>query len=116
MRSKRSLEGEILIDHRASPGLSPEDASWMGVQPGLVAKGQLFEAPIITCSHCQAMVVPNTARTRDRAWCSKCDKYICDDCAALMHRTLECRDRRRLLDQVQEDIERGVSPLLMTKL
>ena len=114
--SKRSLEGEIFIDHRASPGLSPEDALWMGVDPKLVAKGQVFEAPIITCSHCQAMVVINPDRQRGRERCAKCDKYICDECYAAMHITLECRNFDRRLDEVREEIERGTSPLLLTRL
>ena len=115
--SKRSLEGEILIDHRASPGLPPEFAVEVGLDPGLVAKGQAVEAPLFTCAHCQACVIVNPDRSRERACCQKCGgKYICDECAARMHLTLECRSFERRLDQVKEEIERGTSPLLLTKL
>jgi len=69
MFSKRSLEGELIIDHRAEDGV-----------PGLP---RLFEAPIATCSHCQAGVVMNPLRTRARAWCHTCDRYICDRCDAI---------------------------------
>ncbi len=113
--SKRSLEGEILIDHRASPGLGAEDATWMGVAPKAVAKGQVFEAPIISCAHCMAMVVVNPDRQRAREQCQKCDKYVCDECYGEMHITLECRSVERRLDQVKEEVERGVSPLLLTR-
>lgn len=115
--SKRSLEGEILIDHRASPGLPPEFAVWMGVDPKLVAKGQVFEAPIFTCAHCQAGVIINPDRSRPREVCLKCGgKYICDECAAVMHHTLRCHSFARRLDQVREELEHGTSPLLLTKL
>jgi hypothetical protein len=114
--SKRSLEGEILIDHRASPGLGPEMAAWMGVDAGLVAGGQVLEAPVIACAHCQAIVIVNPDRQRERGWCSRCDKYLCDECVGLMRVTLECRSFARRLDRVQEETERGVSPLLLTRL
>ena len=68
MFSKRSLEGELIIDHRAGDGV-----------PGLP---RLFEAPTITCSHCQAVVIVNPDRQRPRAFCSQCDRYICDSCEA----------------------------------
>jgi hypothetical protein len=113
--SKRSLEGELLIDHSASPGLSPEDAAFMGVDPRLVAKGQVAEMPTITCGHCQYAVLLNPDRTRERGWCSKCDHYLCDECAALLHLTLECRTMTRQIDEAIEHIERfgTTSPLFM---
>lgn len=81
MFSKRSLEGELIIDHRVGDGV-----------PGLP---RLFERAIATCSHCQAGVVMNPQRTRSRAWCHTCDRYICDTCEALraapgyIHRSFE---------------------------
>lgn len=114
--SKKSLEGEILIDHRASPGLDAEMALEMGVDPAVVAKGQLFEAPTITCAHCQAMVIVNPNRSRERAWCSKCDKYICDECQIRMHLTLRCDSRERKLDNLKEEVAQGLHPLFLTKL
>lgn len=115
--SKRSLEGEILIDHRASPGLPAEFAVEMGVDPALLAAGQVLEAPIFNCSHCQCAVIINPDRSRERAVCLKCGgKYICDECAAVMHLTLECRNRERRFDQVREDVEHGVPLSLLTTL
>jgi hypothetical protein len=74
--TRRSLEGEVVVDHRESPGL-PELAERTGRPLG---KGQIFKAPIATCSHCQRGVILNPLRTRDRYVCHKCDKYICDSC------------------------------------
>jgi len=53
--------GNLLIDHRAYDG-------------------SVFEADTSTCSHCQRVVVLRADRTRARAYCAKCDHYICDGC------------------------------------
>lgn len=71
MFSKRTLEGELLIDHRAGDGTIA------------VPAGRRFEAPTITCSHCQAIVIVNPDRQRPRAYCRECDRYICDKCEAV---------------------------------
>lgn len=39
---------------------------------------QSRELPCMTCCHCNAVVVLNPDRKRDRHWCRKCDKYVCD--------------------------------------
>ena len=84
MRSKRSREGEIVIDHRASPGLTPAQVA--GFAPA-VAKGELYESAVVVCGHCDAAVILEPKRTRDRGWCPKCDRYTCDDCEALRAKT-----------------------------
>lgn len=114
-RSKRSLEGEILIDHRASPGLPPEVAEWADLPPEAVQGGHVFESPIITCGHCQDTVVLRPDRTRERGWCPHCDHYICDACTAHLHLTLRCRPIQQQLDEVYEAIERGNGTLLLLK-
>ena len=74
--------GYVLVDHRASPGLTPEQAKLNGYDPELTKEGKLFEADIMTCAHCRAMVVKNPDRIRARASCLRCgDKFICDKCA-----------------------------------
>jgi hypothetical protein len=109
--SKRSREGEILIDHRSSPGLMPEQVR--GDVPA-VAGGQVYESAVYTCSHCQATVIINPQRTRERGYCQKCDRYVCDECEAIRVKTFECRSVERQLDEIQNAIERfGVSPLLI---
>ena len=69
-----------MVDHRASPGLSAQEAVSLGYHPAQVAEGQLFEAKTNHCSHCGTVVIMNPARTRDRAFCVYCNKYICDNC------------------------------------
>jgi hypothetical protein len=68
-------EGYLMIDHRASPGI-PGDP--------LMGEGKLFETKTNHCSHCGTVVIFNPFRTRDRAYCSNCDKYICDNCGLEM--------------------------------
>ncbi len=101
-RSKRSLEGEILIDHRSGPGLPEEVARFIGVDPKYVRAGTTYESATNTCAHCQATVVINPERTRERGWCPKCDKYLCDECTFRLARTLECRNIERVFDALDD--------------
>jgi len=101
--SKRSLEGEILIDHRASPGLTPEQMA--GFDSPIVAGGDIYESPLITCGHCRTAVVLNPQRTRDRGYCQKCDHYLCDECEYVRVLTFECAEYERRLEKFQREIE-----------
>lgn len=84
MRTQARKEGYLLIDHSASPGLSPEDLLKAGLNPGLaVGEGQMLETATLTCAHCNGTVVKNPKRSRPRGHCSKCDSFVCDGCAAL---------------------------------
>ena len=40
----------------------------------------MVEAATLTCSHCQTILIVNPLRTRERAYCSSCDHYLCDAC------------------------------------
>ena len=100
--SKRSLEGEFMIDHRASPGLTSEQLA--GFDAPAVHGGDIYESAMVTCSHCRAGIVLNPQRTRERGYCPKCDKYLCDGCTFLYTRTSECRDFERQLEQFNRDI------------
>lgn len=102
MSSLKRKEGWLMLDHRNSPGL-PEDIAH-ATQPDLpVSFGRgLFECPTVTCSHCEAMVVLNPLRNRERAYCAKCDSYICDHCAARRQAGAECKPFKQLVDEVQE--------------
>ena len=89
---KKSLSdgsGYFEIDHRDSPGLSPEDVQNL---PGAVAVGggQRLERDIQQCSHCQRGVLLNPGRVRARAHCPKCYHYICDECDAIRLATGQC--------------------------
>ena len=89
--TKRSLEGYYLIDDRASGGA-------------------LQEYPIVTCAHCHSQIVLNPGRTRDRAECPQCDKYICDGCAFLADKQIgKCLNFQRHLDDVQRNAFRELS-------
>jgi hypothetical protein len=92
--SKRKFEGCLIIDHRESPGLTPEQVQGRGP---VVGKGQLFESATSTCVHCQAIVILNPLRTRPRHYCAKCDDFICDACAAF-----PCVPFAKVMDAVQE--------------
>jgi hypothetical protein len=83
--SKRSLEGEIFVDHRASPGLSAAEATALGYDPSQVCEGAQFTARTLHCVHCGGGWVENPARERPRHSCHKCNAYVCDTCAAMMN-------------------------------
>lgn len=100
MSSQRRYEGYLLIDHRNSPGLTDEQVAAAGLPPG--AGQGVFEAPTLTCSHCQTIVVLNPGRRRERAYCPSCDRYLCDACGALYALKRECRNIFKRLDEVQE--------------
>jgi len=113
MTSKRSHEGYLLLDNRAGPGVSDEFSQKAGLPPG--AGKNLFECATITCSHCQQVLIVNPLRNRERAYCPKCDHYICDRCGAL--RALnggQCKTFRQIIEETQEQAVRaeqaGVSP------
>lgn len=82
MRTQRSREGYFLIDHRASPGITLEDAKRLGLTGPIVGEGQVLEAPTFTCAHCQGIVIMNPDRKRERAHCRKCNARVCDLCGA----------------------------------
>jgi len=82
--SPRQLhEGYLMLDHRASPGLTPEESVSLGY--GVSASGEkLYEAKTNHCSHCGTVVIMNPQRTRERSFCQACSKYICDNCGVSM--------------------------------
>lgn len=98
MKSKRNHEGYLLLDHRFTPGISDKQA--IGLPPG--AGQGIFEASTQTCSHCQKITVMNLNRQRERAYCRKCDHYICDPCGGALAATGKCRPYKQLLDELQE--------------
>lgn len=109
MKSKRSHEGYLLMNHKDSPGLSEaflqKEASKSGTPPLPMGAGRgLFEAPTITCSHCQKVVVINPLRNRDRAYCAKCDHYLCDDPCGLDYKVSggACRSYKQLTEMLYE--------------
>jgi len=90
MKSLKSKEGYLLIDDRLSGG-------------------RLNEFPTATCGHCHRVILLNPGRVRAREVCRGCNNYICDECAALKAKTLECRTMDRVIDQVLTAAEKGQS-------
>lgn len=99
--SRKSFEGEISVDHTASPGFTPEQARKLGYLPYTVAEGKLFEAPTMGCNHCGTVVIMNPDRHREREYCMQCNMYVCDNCglerktSGYTHRTY-----RQKLDEI----------------
>lgn len=100
MSSLKQHAGYLVVDHRDSPGLSPADVAHV---PGAeaVGKGEMFEADVLTCSHCQRGIVLNPARVRERGYCGKCDHYVCDQCETIRVKTGECMPIAKVVDQAR---------------
>lgn len=76
--------GEIIVDHRASPGLPEDVARWAGYDPRFCKEGKIYKQETLHCSHCDGHGIKNIFRTRERHYCAKCaGHYICDACAFL---------------------------------
>lgn len=99
MHSKRNHEGYFLMDHRNSPGVPDEIVVAQGLDP--CAGKRVFESATFTCSHCEAVIVKNPNRSRERAWCKKCDHYICDGCGAELHKTGICYPFKAMVEDLR---------------
>jgi hypothetical protein len=87
--SKRSHEGYLMIDHRA-------------------CGGKLQEVATITCSHCSVVMIKNPLRERERAYCPKCDHYICDNCKAVsVMQGGACKTVKQAFDETAEALARA---------
>lgn len=105
MPSLKQHAGYLIIDHSDSPGVTVADVAHV---PGAVAvaAGHMFEADVLTCSHCERGILLNPARVRARGYCPKCDHYVCDSCHAIRVKTGACVPMRKVLDQVQAHAEK----------
>jgi hypothetical protein len=94
MSSLKRFDGELTIDHRASPGLTPEEARAFGMPEVPLSEGREVSLATVQCNHCGGVWLVNTYRTRERHYCKWCDHYLCDLCAATsalpdyVHRTI----------------------------
>jgi predicted RNA-binding Zn-ribbon protein involved in translation (DUF1610 family) len=82
--SRRLNEGYLMVDHRASPGLTKEESIKLGYGNQATGEGQLYETKTNHCNHCGTVVIMNPDRTRERSYCQACNKYICDNCGLEM--------------------------------
>ena len=92
---KIKTHGELLIDHRATGIPHP-------------VMGKVYESAIATCTHCQAAVIMNPLRTRERTVCKLCMAYICDNCAGAMAAGAEHRPFAMIVDEAMEAGSRGL--------
>lgn len=97
-----------MVDNRNSPGVPDEVLHQHGVPIG-VGRG-LYESATYTCSHCQSVVVLRPDRSRERAYCRKCDHYICDGCGATMAITKECKTFNQIADEVMNEGAKIIIP------
>lgn len=112
IRNKRDLEGYVLIDHRDSPGFTCDEAT-AGGRSGIanhIGKGKKFEAATLKCGHwpCGRMVIKNPDRTRARAFCPKCDHFICDYCESERIRTGICKPFKQGIEEHLNNIAKGI--------
>lgn len=86
--------GYLEIDNRAAGSELP---------PGTARH---FEADTYTCTHCQAVVVLNPNRKRERYKCAGCNHHVCDDCAAKRVAGEPCRTYRQYVNEILERDQR----------
>lgn len=107
-RTKKRQEGELLINHKASPGLT-SPILIPGCDPlPIVGEGELLELKIMCCAHCNKEVILNPERIRTRGYCPNCDRYVCDTCEAVRP-LLGCQNFRARLETLQEEIARNLN-------
>jgi hypothetical protein len=82
MSSLTKHEGYLLIDHSSSPGLTEEFVRQVHLPKAAAGEGRKFETATLWCSHCAGTWIKNPDRDRPRNYCKKCDRYLCDGCAA----------------------------------
>jgi len=72
-----------------------------------------FEADTYTCSHCNAVVVLNPQRVRERYKCRGCNHHICDNCAAARLSGAACKTMWQVIDESMEAAVRQPDPSLL---
>lgn len=113
MKTIRELEGELLIDHRNSPGVPAELLHAAGL-PTEAGRG-VYEAPIYTCGHCQAgvfVVVTAFGGREKRYVCGGCKHVLCDACAKQKSLTGICTPFEAKIDAYLESVEKH-TPLIL---
>lgn len=94
----RDTEGYVRIDHRESPGIEGHP---------FANRGQFFEAPTFGCPYCQRVVIVNPKRTRDREYCPKLHRYICDECGAKRKLGIELKPITQQIDEYLTKLSKG---------
>lgn len=86
MKSKRSKEAYIMIDHTNSPGLTAEFAVANDLPCGVVGS-RMMESAMVVCHICSADIILGGDRSRMMAYCPRHDAYSCDNCVKTEHET-----------------------------
>ena len=107
MKNKRSKEAYVMIDHRNSPGITPEFVRDNNLNAPAVGAGSVFESAMIVCTHCGADVILNPNRTREREWCFSCDGYICDGCGVARRSGIACVPMKKIIDDLYDKLHHG---------
>ena len=68
----------------------------------------MTETPTMGCGHCQAIVILNPKRKRDRGWCWNCDQYLCDACQEIKN-SVGCLSKQQRIDLALANPTRDVS-------
>jgi hypothetical protein len=110
MFSKRELEGYLEIDHRESPGITPELAAKIGCGTIPVGAGQTLKAATYNCPYCEALIVRNPERERERAYCRKLDRYICDGCDLKRKLGVELKPMKQVIDEFIDAATKNQTP------
>lgn len=105
-------EGFLLIDHSASPGLTPADFEKVGITEHSLHKlglsmvefgeGKRLERASKRCCHCGNIVYLHPERIKPRNFCRTCPPghdYVCD--RAECH--YDCKPYRKKLEKIAED-------------
>jgi len=101
-------EGYLLIDHRASPGISKgevEKLRKLGHNMPFIKEGSVLEYKTKRCAHCGGVVVFNPARA---GHCYKCDKFTCVGCSILGN----CKPIEALADAIAGS-DKPIKPILL---
>ena len=106
MRTKRSDEAYILIDHRNSPGISHEFVAANNIDVPAVGAGQVFESAMATCHCCGGDIILNPNRSRPREWCMQHDAYMCDRCGLTRKLTGSCVPLTKRLTEIFKRLTR----------
>ena len=108
MRTLNSHTGYLIIDHRDSPGIKPEEVPERLRKTTIVVNAnEVYEADTKQCTHCQRGVVLRPDRTRARGYCPYCHHYICDTCREMLDITGKCVPFMKTLDETANMIEKG---------
>jgi hypothetical protein len=102
MFSKRSREGELMVDHGASPGLPKDFFRNIGLDSPATGEGKRMHMATLTCCHCGGVYLKNPERAQERGYCQKCDDYACDNCMLLLKLGHACTPHLKTLDQAEQ--------------